>query len=225
MPRDLCTWIRRTPNFRTVTVKMMRDGLRKPRDRGRIVCSGVSLHTVQVCGILKCVDEKFLYTEFQISDGTGTVACHIWPKSGTSCTEMRGSKVGAYYKVVAEVAAGKEDITLTTINVRRIFDHNEVTEHFLCVIREHLELLKFPYREPAWENKAITVPPIQYMDDIVSLLSLPAIKESVEGASFRWLASQVHVEQKKISEVLVYMVEQGSVYNTVDYEHFKLAID
>lgn len=71
--------------------------------------------------------------------------------------------------------------------------------------------------------------PINYLDiefdkeAILSTLASDDFRNSEAGASYAYLQQKMHMEPEALRLAIQELIEDGAVYNTIDYFHFKIA--
>jgi replication factor A2 len=131
-----------------LTIRQMTEA---PRENNFAVVDGVHVHQCTVVGLVTSVRQLQGALEFTIDDGTGSCDLNYWEESsgsmpsnsaalpGTGGKGISGDlREGIYVRAVGNLTSFAEKPVVEVISAQPITDHNELTFHFLNVIRTHL---------------------------------------------------------------------------------------
>ncbi|CAL4985581.1 unnamed protein product [Urochloa decumbens] len=216
-----------TKNFMAITIKMLTDATTQELHRGRLVISNSEVFTVHLCGMLTKVTPTSTYTDYTFYDGTGSIEARIWPEALNFQHDLTPPRLKKYYMIVGEPRHETQGVAaLYLLSARLITNHNDITHHFFTTIYEHLQLLQLAEKSSQQCTPSTTFSKeTQLKEAILQFLSTTEMRENEEGASFRTILQTVHMDSNTGRSILNNLLEEGKVYNTIDYEHFKTTAD
>ncbi|XP_039786057.1 replication protein A 32 kDa subunit B-like [Panicum virgatum] len=183
-----------------VTVKQIVEGSQKPRYKGRIVVNNSQVYTVQLCGMMCHLDHEESYCDYKLFDGTGEIKGRDWRDCMSGNTFFSGGSLSAYYVVHATVIVERDSACLSTLHARKVEDHNELTHHFLNCVTNHIELIRSKKRDFELRMTSYHVAAELDKEGLICLLANDSVRAALKE-----------------------LIDEGSIYNTVDDYHFKLA--
>lgn len=202
---------------------------------------------VQVTFIGKVVsvdDTNNTNLAYKIDDGTGSMDVKFWLETDDTGA-ARNKEVlptGSYVRVYGHLRNWQNSLNVVAFRILPIPDSNEITYHFLEVIRVHLYNTKGPV--PTGSTPGITgvigggnVPPapapgpspsgVQFNDIQTAILQIVANapnkdlgasrNEVVNACNQRWAPTS-------ITEHMEFLLSEGHMYTTMDEEHFTTSV-
>ncbi|KAG2589967.1 hypothetical protein PVAP13_5NG301955 [Panicum virgatum] len=197
-----------------VTVKQIVEGSQKPRYKGRIVVNNSQVYTVQLCGMMCHLDHEEAYCNYKLFDGTGEIKGRDWRDCMSGNTFFSAARYGWHLQMKFGCAI---------LDELKVEDHNELTHHFLNCVTNHIELIRSKKRDFELRMTSYHVAAELDKEGLICLLANDSVRKSEVGATYDFLLGHMHMEESKLRAALKELIDEGSIYNTVDDYHFKLA--
>jgi len=130
-------------HLRPVTIKQIYNAQATISD-GPFKLNGKNLDHISVIGKIIKSQTTSIYTAYTIEDGTGSIDVRIWIDTNDNDMELRRSQYGenVYIRVIGSVRNFNNKRSVMAFHIHLIEDYNEITSHFLEVIKINLEGLK-----------------------------------------------------------------------------------
>ncbi|ORX46402.1 replication protein A, subunit RPA32 [Piromyces finnis] len=126
-------------NLRPITIKQIYNAERPVPD-GSFKINGKDLDHISIIGKIQNVQSLSTNTIYTIEDGTGSIDVRIWIDTNDNEAQKRSLwSEGAYVRVIGSARVYHEKRSVMAFHIHLIEDFNEVTAHFLEVIKINLE--------------------------------------------------------------------------------------
>ena len=196
--------------------------------------------------ILEIEEEQVTY-KLKVDDGTGTITVKIFLNGDDSDLErqrLAELQKGKYVRVFGHMSSYQGAKELQAFSVRPVTDHNEVTYHLSQVIFQHLHLTKggsditgapamggaaaggFGAAAPAAAAPAAAfgasgMNPIQA--DVLAIFDAPDAAAIEAGFTAHDIIARSNNRYNKgqVDDAILFLVNEGHLYSTIDDQHFK----
>jgi replication factor A2 len=131
-------------NLRPVTIKQIYSA-RQLVPEGPFNLNEKDLDHISVIGKIQSIQPMTTKTSYMIEDGTGSIEIIKWNDAGDSEIEAQKISIfkeGCYINVIGSLRSSQDKRSVLAFNVRLIEDFNEITSHFLEIIKINLEEMK-----------------------------------------------------------------------------------
>lgn len=237
-----------TQTLTHVTVRQLQTASRGHDDTIRVDNREVTL--VTLLGRITSVQELESNIVLVLTDGTGEIEARLFSKNGRFVDRHKAEWIpGLYVRVFGQPRLFSNTMQINAYRFERITDYNDLTLHFLEVIRAHLLNLYGPLDDGTY--RAETAPsalgtaaqhmPVAQIGGAGSLfpgLNLEPLQEaclsiiqnhahSSTGIGLQDLHAYLHsagfsqVLQHQLREVVVFLANEGHIFYTIDENHFK----
>jgi len=128
-------------NLRPMTIKQIYSS-QQPVPDGPFKLNGKDLDYITLIGKIQKVQSLSTNTIYTIEDGTGSIDVRIWIDTSENDIEAQKRSLwseGAYIRVIGTTRVYHDKRSIMGFNIHLIEDFNEVTAHFLDIIKVNLE--------------------------------------------------------------------------------------
>uniref|UniRef100_A0A3Q3X1I6 Replication protein A C-terminal domain-containing protein n=1 Tax=Mola mola TaxID=94237 RepID=A0A3Q3X1I6_MOLML len=203
------------------------------------VCD-LELNQVSIVGIVRGFTPFVTNMQYSVDDMTGPPLC-VKQWLNEEDWSLTSVPPGTYVKVIGSLRNFSGQRSVLAMNIRCIKDLNEITSHMLEVVQAHMLLFEKVLK--GLRESSLKVKP-KHPDRPQVVLSSIAHKPSrygvwglvykntnllrscvlAEGISLQDLKSQLdYLSMRDIRASLVFLVNEGHIFSTIDEHHFKSA--
>lgn len=244
-----------TQTLTSVTVRQLHTASRGHDDTIRVDNREVTL--VTVLGRILSVQELENNIVLVLTDGTGSIEARLFSKNGRYVDRHKAEWTpGTYVRVFGQPRLFSNTMQINAYRFERIADFNDLTLHFLEVIRTHLLNLFGPLDDGTYRGENGTGAQQQQQQQMQQQmvggqtgaggslfpgLNLEPLQEaclsiiqnhahSSTGVGLQDLHAYLHsagfpgVSQNQLREVVIFLANEGHIFNTIDENHFKPTI-
>ncbi|XP_050215530.1 replication protein A 32 kDa subunit B isoform X2 [Mercurialis annua] len=213
-------------------------------DESNFVIDGVEVSTVTIVGRVSLKEDKASEYTFLVDDGTGQIECIRWVQERIDTEEVEGITVGKYVRIHGHLRGLQGRRFLNAFSIRPITDFNEITSHFIeCIyvhfyntrIRGAAPQAQLPSSTMGTSLKGYQTAPQDHSSTFFSIegvnsptgqmimrfLLQPMYAANEDGVNRNLIARQLNIPMDKLMEELQALIDNGSVYSTIDEDHFK----
>jgi len=233
-------------NLRPVTIKQLYSA-EQPVPEGPFKLNGKDLDHITLIGKVQKVQPMSINTIYTIEDGTGSIDVRIWINDNDSDAQKRSQwSEGTYIRVIGSLRVFGEKgdkRSVMAFHIHLIEDYNEITAHFLEVIKINLEDKK---NNNSFGNVDTTIPAFGNSDYAPAMYNKNDNDMNVSGYSpcqqaiINLIKSQnlgeegMHVDniisilrgkygEKEVRDSLEWLISECHLYNTtIDETHVNL---
>ncbi|XP_039807850.1 replication protein A 32 kDa subunit A-like isoform X2 [Panicum virgatum] len=226
-----------------LTVKQIADAHQSANgDKGApFVVDGVETANIRLVGMVNGKAERTTDVSFTLDDGTGRLDFIRWVNDASDSSETAAIQNGMYISVIGSIKGLQERKRATAFSIRPVTDFNEVMLHFIQCVRMHIENTKskgvsvsngFSESSTPTSLKSNPAPMTSGANGndtdlnthVLNIFREPANIESEHGVHIDEVVKRLKLPEEKIKEAIVYNVDVGHIYSTIDDFHFKSAL-
>uniref|UniRef100_A0A3Q3WMD9 Replication protein A C-terminal domain-containing protein n=1 Tax=Mola mola TaxID=94237 RepID=A0A3Q3WMD9_MOLML len=192
------------------------------------VCD-LELNQVSIVGIVRGFTPFVTNMQYSVDDMTGPPLC-VKQWLNEEDWSLTSVPPGTYVKVIGSLRNFSGQRSVLAMNIRCIKDLNEITSHMLEVVQAHMLLFEKVLkglRESSLKVKPKHPDRPQVVLSSIAHKVLRVIRRScvlAEGISLQDLKSQLdYLSMRDIRASLVFLVNEGHIFSTIDEHHFKSA--
>ncbi|CAM0877536.1 unnamed protein product [Alopecurus aequalis] len=174
---------------------------------------------IRVLGTVSGKAERATDVSFTLDDGTGRLDFIRWVNDAADCAETAAIQNGMYVSVIGTLKGIEDKKHATAFCVRPVSDYNEVTLHFVQCMRMHIENTESKVPVASGTNGSGT----DLYTQVLNVLNEPASIDSDHGVHVDEIAKRLRLPAEKIMEAIVFHVDAGHIYTTIDDFHLKSA--
>lgn len=131
-------------NLRPVTIKQIYNA-QQPVPEGPFKLNGKDLDLITIIGKIQNIQSMSTNTNYTIEDGTGSIDVRIWIDTNDNENDaQKRSQLseGVYIRVVGSARFYHDKKSVMAFHIRPIEDFNEITAHFLEIVKIQLYDIK-----------------------------------------------------------------------------------
>ncbi|XP_068603701.1 replication protein A 32 kDa subunit-like [Brachionichthys hirsutus] len=190
---------------------------------------GWQLNQVSVVGVVRGFAPFVTNIQYSVDDMTGPpLNVKQWVDAEASSTNKLSSP-GSYVKVIGSLRNFSGQRSLLAMNIRTILNLNEMTSHMLEVVQAHMEFFgkvfdvnmntsvsSLSERPDSFQQTRLSTT----QDQVLHVIKMFSVSDV--GISFTDLKKQLdYLSIRDIRTSLVFLVNEGHVFPTIDEQHFK----
>jgi len=186
---------------------------------------------------------------YKIDDGTGIIDVKVWHENDDSgMTQVKDAvEEGTYVRVYGHLRQWQKSLNVVAFRLKQLDSFDEVTYHFLEVIRVHLHHTKGPLPagtaaagtpikvqnglhggpspSPVVKTESGTQQFNQVQTAILSVISQAGNKDLGAHKNAIYTAcTDMKLESQSIAHNLEWLVSEGHVFTTMDDDHYATSI-
>jgi len=182
---------------------------------------------------------------YKVDDGSGVMEVKMWLESDDQgmTQAKKAEEVNTYIRVYGHLRQWNKTLNVVAFRILAVMDANEISYHFLEVIRVHLQHTKGSL-PPADAHSGATITPIKGTQPAASISAAAPATNATHGAdvsqdvlSFirlkargdRGIARQEIVAAlsgtwtaPRVAQAIGYLVADGQIFTTSDDDHFNV---
>ncbi|KAJ4707680.1 Replication A 32 kDa subunit [Melia azedarach] len=234
-----------------VTVKMISEASHSGDDKSNFMINGLEVNNVTLVGLVFEKEERASDVNFILDDGTGRMQCKRWASEVFDTKEMEAIKDGMYVRLVGHLKSFQGKKQLIAFSVRPLKNFDEVTCHYIECIAFHLRnsdsQVQGVSTQPQMVDSSLNtsartgsngyqaaslnhlasqfgVDGLKDCDQLIlDYLQQPSSSERERGVHISELSQALKIPEKKITDSIASLENEGLVYSTIDEFHYKFA--
>ncbi|WVZ74504.1 hypothetical protein U9M48_022680 [Paspalum notatum var. saurae] len=227
-----------------LTVKQIMDAAQASDDKSNFAINGVEVTTVRLVGRMLGKVERVTDVAFTLDDGTGKIDVNRWENESSDTKEMADVNNGNYVIVNGGLKGFQGKRHVVAYSVRRVMNFNDITHHFLHCIHVHLEhttpksqmnantatphhanQVPFPNNQATTFSASANAAGDDVSNLVMSVFHHPSVINLEHGVTMEYVLDCLKLPEDVVRKVILYHVEQGNIYNTIDDFHYKSAMN
>ncbi|XP_066322059.1 replication protein A 32 kDa subunit B-like [Miscanthus floridulus] len=227
-----------------LTVKQIMDAAQASDDKSNFAIDGVEVSTVRLVGRMLNKVERVTDVQFTLDDGTGKIDVNRWENESSDAKEMADVNNQNYVIVNGGLKGFQGKRNVVAYSVRRVTNFNEIPHHFLHCIQVHLDHTRPKaqinarvatpgHTNQVWlsNNQAATFSASgnaagnDVSKLVMSVFHDPAAIDREHGLHIKDVAARLKLPEDAVRAVIQEHIDQGNIYNTIDDNHFKSALN
>lgn len=209
-----------------VTIKQLYEAKQSHPDDA-FTLDGKELNQISIIGVILSVSEQSTNLNFEVDDGTGKIEVRVWLDSDYSNEWIRKRREKwcerTYVRVVGHLRSfqnQKNIVAFSYCGIQPLTDFNQLTHHFLSVIKIHLDNTRGAHFSQGGSNYSNqTLPPLH--QQIIRILQ----GNKSNGFSRSHLQQTLRISAMELNQALETLSGEGHIYSTVDEDHFRTTVE